>query len=61
MDLLATRAINDRLASLQPASPLGKVGIFIENGDQGHWQIMLWDNYAGDQWQVAVRGLRMAP
>ena len=45
-----------RLASLQPASPRGKVGMFIENGDQGHWQIMLWDNYAGDsgRWQLGV-------
>ncbi|MFD1949727.1 M16 family metallopeptidase [Sphingomonas arantia] len=58
MDLLVTRAINDRLVALQPNSPRGKVGMFIENGEQGHRQIMLWDNYIGDQWELAVAGLR---
>jgi predicted Zn-dependent peptidase len=54
MDLLVTRAINDRLAATQPSNPPGKTGIFIENGDQGHRQIMLWDNYSADQWRPAV-------
>lgn len=58
MDSLVTRAINDRLAALQPGSSPGKVGIFIENGEQGHRQIMLWDNFAEDQWKPAVAGLR---
>lgn len=58
MDLLATRLISDRLAALQPGSPRGKVGIFIENGEQGHRQIMLWDNFAEGQWEPAVAGLR---
>lgn len=57
MDLLTTRAINDRLATLQPGSPPGKVGMFIENGEQGQRQIMLWDNFAADQWKPAVTGL----
>lgn len=58
MDLLVTRAINDRLAALQLGSPPGKVGMFIENGEQGQRQIMLWDNFAADQWKPAVTGLR---
>ena len=58
MDLLITRAISDRLAALQPASPPGKVGMFIENGEQGQRQIMFWDNYTADQWKPAVAGLR---
>ncbi|MDQ0839246.1 M16 family metallopeptidase [Sphingomonas faeni] len=58
MDLLATRAINERLAAPQPGSPRGKVGIFIENGEQGHRQIMLWDNFTEYQWKPAVAGLR---
>lgn len=58
MDMLAIRAINDRLAASQPGSPPGKVGIFIENADQGHRQIMLWDNFPADHWKPAVAGLR---
>ena len=58
MDLIVTRAINMRLAALQPTSPPGKVGMFIENGEQGQRQIMLWDNYAGGHWEPAVAGLR---
>ena len=45
MDRLAIRAINSRLGSAQPGSPSGKVGMFIENGEQGHRLIMLWDNF----------------
>lgn len=58
MDLLAARGVNDRLAASQPDSPPGKTGIFIENGEQGHRQIMLWDNFAAGQWQSAVASLR---
>ncbi len=57
MDLLATRAVNDRLAATQPGSAPGKTGIFIENGEQGHRQIMLWDNFAPGDWRPAVAGL----
>ncbi|WP_260599990.1 M16 family metallopeptidase [Sphingomonas endolithica] len=57
MDLLVTRVINDRLAALQPTPP-GKVGMFIENGEQGHRQIMLWDNFNADLWAPAVARLR---
>jgi hypothetical protein len=57
MDLLVTRAISDRLATLQP-TPRGKAGMFIENGEHGHRQIMLWDNFTADQWAPAVAGLR---
>jgi hypothetical protein len=31
--------------------------MFIENGEQGQRQIMLWDNFAADQWKPAVTGL----
>ena len=60
MDLLVTRAVNDRLAALQPGSPRGQTGMFIENGQQGQRQIMLWDNFSSDHWQSAVAGLRNA-
>lgn len=58
MDLLVTRVINQRLIARQPASPPGQIGVFIENGDQGMRQLMLWDNFAADQWKPAVAGLR---
>jgi hypothetical protein len=58
MDLIVARAINLRLASLQPASSPGKVGMFIENGEQGQRQIMLWDNFTEGRWEPAVAGLR---
>jgi hypothetical protein len=32
--------------------------MFIENGEQGHRLIMLWDNFAGDAWQPALTGLK---
>lgn len=60
MDMLAVRAVNDRLARAQPDSPLGKTGIRVENGEQGHRLIMLWDNFAAGQWQAAVAGLGKA-
>ena len=58
MDLIVARATNQRLAALQPAAPPGKVGMFIENGEQGQRQIMLWDNFAEGSWEPAVAGLR---
>lgn len=57
MDMVAVRAVSNRLAHTQPDSPPGKVGMFIENGEQGHRQIMVWDNFAADRWQSAVTGL----
>ncbi|MEG3163994.1 insulinase family protein [Sphingomonas sp. PB2P19] len=57
MDLVVTRVVNDRLTSTQPGNPAGKRGMFIENGDQGFRQIMLWDNFSIDQWRPAVAGL----
>jgi len=58
MDLIVARAITFRLAALQPAAPPGKVGMFIENGEQGQRQIMLWDNFAEGRWEPAVGSLR---
>jgi zinc protease len=58
MDMLAMRAVNNRLARVQPGGPPGKVGVFIENGEQGHRLIMLWDNFTADQWRPAIAGLR---
>jgi len=58
MDVIVARAINLRLAALQPASLPGKVGMFIENGEQGQRQIMLWDNFTEGRWEPAVAGLR---
>lgn len=56
--MIVTRAVNLRLTALQPDSPPGKVGMFIENGEQGQRQIMLWDNFADDRWKPAVASLR---
>ncbi|KQN37600.1 hypothetical protein ASG37_11245 [Sphingomonas sp. Leaf407] len=58
MDLLLTRAVGDRLAALEPGNPPGKRGVFIENGEQGHRQIMVWDYFAEGQWQAAAQALR---
>lgn len=58
MDLLVTRAINLRLAALQANSPVGKVGMLIDNGEHGQRQIMLWDHFSEGRWQPAVAGLR---
>jgi len=58
MDMLVVRAINNRLTDRQPGSEAGKTGIFIENGEMGHRLLLLWDNFAGGQWQAAVAGLR---
>lgn len=58
MDLIVTRAINGRLAALQPASRPGKVGMLIDDGEQGQRQILLWDNFDEGGWRPAVAGLR---
>lgn len=58
MDMLVKQAVNDRLARSQPDSPPGKVGMFIENGEQGHRLLMVWDNFAVGQWRPALTNLR---
>ncbi len=58
MDLLVTRAINLRLSALHANSPPGKIGMFIDNGEHGQRQIMLWDNFSEGRWEPAVAGLR---
>jgi zinc protease len=58
MDLLVTRAINLRLSALQANSPPGKVGMFIDNGEHGQRQIMVWDNFSEGRWEPAVAALR---
>lgn len=58
MDMLAIRAISNRLALEHPDSPPGAVGSWIEHGEQGHRLIMLWNNFTGDQWRSAVGGLK---
>lgn len=58
MDMLVTRAVNDRLARSQPDSPAGKLGMFIENGEQGHRLIMVWDNFVAEEWRPALTNLR---
>jgi hypothetical protein len=60
MDMLASRAVSDRLAAAQPASPRGKTGMFIENGAEGYRQILLWDNFEPGAWGQAVAGLNNA-
>lgn len=58
MDLIVTRAINKRLVALQPASRPGKVGMLIDNGEQGQRQILLWDNFDKGDWRPAIAGLK---
>lgn len=58
MDMIVARAVNLRLTALYPDSSPGKVGMFIEKGEQGQRQIMLWDNFADDRWKPAVASLR---
>ncbi len=60
MDLTVIRAINNRLAALQPASRPGKVGMLIDDGEQGQRQILLWDNFDTGDWRPAIAGLRRA-
>lgn len=57
-DLVAMRAVNDRLALAQPNSPPGKRGLFIENGEQGHRLFLVWDKIAPGQWRSGVADLK---
>lgn len=58
MDMLAMRAVNDRLARAQVGFPPGKYGIFIENGEQGHRLLHFWDSFTPGQWRSAIAGLK---
>jgi hypothetical protein len=58
MDMVAMRAVLNRLAAAQPGSPPNKFGLFIENGEYGHRLFLLWDNFAPGQWRPAVAGLK---
>lgn len=58
MDMVAIRAVNQRLTLAQPDSPPGKTGFFIENGEQGHRLFLLWDNVAPGQWRSGAIGLK---
>lgn len=58
MDLLAIRAVNDRLTLQQPENRRGKNGFFIENGEQGHRLFILWDEPVSGQWRATVAGLK---
>jgi hypothetical protein len=57
LEMLVVRAVDTRLSAMQPDSPPGKVGLYIENGEQGHRLIMLWDNFVGNAWHPAIAGL----
>lgn len=58
MDMLAVRVVNNRLAKVQPGAPPGKAGLFIENGEQGHRMLLLWDNFTPGQWRPATGNLK---
>ena len=58
LDMTAMQAVTQRLVAAQPTSPPGKSGIFIENGEQGHRLILLWDNFANGLWRPAIMGLK---
>ncbi len=58
MDMVAVRAVNQRLTRAKPDSPPGKTGLFIENGENGHRLFLLWDNVETGQWRSGVVGLR---
>lgn len=57
MEMVAMRASSNRLAPSQATGVPGKYGAFIENGDQGHRLIMLWDNFDQGKWREALSGL----
>lgn len=56
--MLAVRAVNNRLALTRPTYPPGKYGSFIENGEQGHRLLLLWDDFVPGRWRPAVAGLK---
>lgn len=58
MDMLAVRAVNNRLALTRADYPPGKYGFFIENGEQGHRLLMLWDDFVPGRWRPAVAALK---
>jgi hypothetical protein len=58
MDMLAVRAVNNRLALTHADYPPGKYGMFIENGEQGHRLLMLWDDFVPGRWRPAVAVLK---
>lgn len=58
MDMLAVRAVNNRMALLRADYPPGKYGFFIENGEQGHRLMMLWDEFLPGKWPAAVASLK---
>ncbi|WP_267395129.1 MULTISPECIES: insulinase family protein [unclassified Sphingomonas] len=58
MEALAMKAINNRLTDTRPDAAPGTVGVYVENGEQGHRLIMLWDNFKSGGWRPAVVGLR---
>lgn len=57
MDMLAVRTVNARLAQTRADYPPGKYGFFIENGEQGHRLLMLWDDFVPGRWQPAIASL----
>ncbi|HEX7656051.1 MAG TPA: insulinase family protein [Sphingomonas sp.] len=57
MDMVETRAVSNRMASAQPDSPIGKIGIHIENGEQGDRRLLMWDNFGEAPWRPAIAGL----
>lgn len=57
MDMLVTKAVNNRLALTRADYPPGKYGMFIENGEQGHRAFIIWDDFVPGQWRTAVAGL----
>jgi hypothetical protein len=58
MDMVAVRAVINRLASAQPGAPPNKFGLFIENGEYGHRLFLIWDNFLPGQWRPAAIGLK---
>ncbi|MBA4049073.1 MAG: hypothetical protein C0476_11090 [Sphingomonas sp.] len=54
LDMLAMRAVGDRLAQGQA----GKAGAFIEHGENGHRLIILWDDITDDRWAQSVTNLK---
>jgi predicted Zn-dependent peptidase len=57
MDMVATRAVNNRLGRTRADYPYGKYGMYIENGDQGHRTFIMWDDFVPGRWRAAVADL----
>lgn len=58
MDLVAVRAVSDRLTAMQPGASADKTGLYIENAEPGHRQIEVWDGFAAGTWRSAIARLR---